>query len=51
MGAGVPPWRLHDLRRTRASGMQRLGVRTELIERALNHVSGSYGGPGRNLPA
>jgi integrase len=44
MGAGVPPWRLHDLRRTCASGMQRLGVRTEVIERALNHVSGSYGG-------
>jgi integrase len=44
MGAGVPPWRLHDLRRTAASGMQRLGVRAEVIERALNHVSGSYGG-------
>jgi integrase len=40
----VPPWRIHDLRRTCASGMQRLGVRTEVIERALNHVSGSYSG-------
>lgn len=38
------PWTLHDLRRTAASGMQRLGVRTEVIERALNHVSGSYHG-------
>ena len=41
---GAPPWRLHDLRRTCASGMQRLGVRVEVIERALNHISGSYGG-------
>src|SRR5262245_39772087 len=38
------PWVLHDLRRTCASGMQRLGVRTEVIERALNHISGSYRG-------
>jgi integrase len=41
---GVPPWRLHDLRRTAASGLQRLGVRAEAIERALNHVSGIYRG-------
>jgi integrase len=38
------PWVLHDLRRTAASGMQRLGVRVEVIERALNHRSGSYRG-------
>jgi integrase len=37
-------WRLHDLRRTCASGMQRLGVRTEAIERALNHRSGIFRG-------
>lgn len=37
-------WRLHDLRRTAASGMQRLGMRVEIIERALNHISGSYAG-------
>ena len=43
MGA-VLPWRLHDLRRTCASGMQRLGVRAEVVERCLNHVSGSYRG-------
>jgi integrase len=40
----LPPWRLHDLRRTCASGMQRLGIRTEVIERCLNHVSGSFRG-------
>lgn len=44
MGSKVVPWRLHDLRRTAASGMQRLGVRAEVIERALNHVSGSFRG-------
>jgi integrase len=42
--AGIAEWRLHDLRRTAASGMQRLGVRVEVIERALNHVSGSFRG-------
>jgi integrase len=36
------PWVLHDIRRSAASGLQRLGVRTEVIERALNHVSGVY---------
>src|SRR5207248_1252419 len=40
MGDGVPPWRIHDLRRSFASGLQRLGVRVEVIERALNHISG-----------
>ena len=37
-------WRLHDLRRTAAAGMQRLGVRVEVIERALNHRSGGFAG-------
>lgn len=40
----LPEWRVHDLRRTAASGMQKLGVRLEVVERALNHVSGSFGG-------
>jgi len=44
LGKSVAPWRVHDLRRTCASGMQRLGVRVEVIERALNHVSGSFRG-------
>ncbi len=43
-GATVPPWRLHDLRRTCASGMARAGVALPVIERCLNHVSGSFGG-------
>jgi integrase len=40
----MPEWTLHDLRRTTASGMARLGVSLPVIERALNHVSGSFGG-------
>ena len=38
------PWRVHDLRRTLATGLQRLGVRFEVTEAVLNHVSGSKGG-------
>lgn len=37
-------WRVHDLRRTLATGMQRLGIRLEVTEAVLNHVSGSRGG-------
>jgi integrase len=37
-------WRLHDLRRSCASGLQRLGVRAEVIERCLNHIGGLYRG-------
>lgn len=42
--AGVGGWRLHDLRRTLASGLARLGTRLEVIERVLNHSSGSFAG-------
>ena len=38
------PWVLHDLRRSCASGMQRLGILPHIIERAINHQSGSLGG-------
>ena len=40
----IDPWRLHDLRRTLATGLQRLGVRFEVTEAVLNHVSGSKSG-------
>jgi integrase len=40
----VPHWTLHDLRRTLATGMQRLGVRLEVTEAVLNHLSGSRAG-------
>lgn len=39
LGEAVRPWRLHDLRRTVATNMQRLGVRFEVTEAILNHVS------------
>ena len=40
----LPPWTLHDLRRTCASGMASLGVRIETVEKILNHASGSFRG-------
>ena len=36
--SGVKDWRLHDLRRTAASGMARLGIAGDHIGRVLNHV-------------
>lgn len=38
------PWRLHDLRRTVATNMQQLGVRFEVTEALLNHVSITHAG-------
>ncbi len=38
------PWTIHDIRRTVATGLQRLGVRLEVTEAVLNHVSGSRSG-------
>jgi integrase len=40
----VEGWRHHDLRRTVATGLQRLGVRLEVTEAVLGHLSGSRGG-------
>jgi integrase len=40
----MQPWVLHDLRRTVASGMARLGIGLPTIERLLNHSSGSFRG-------
>jgi integrase len=42
---GTPaPWRLHDLRRTAATGMADLGILPHVIEAVLNHVSGAKAG-------
>jgi integrase len=43
-GITASSWRLHDLRRTAASGMQKIGVSVPVIEKALNHVSGTFRG-------
>ena len=40
----IPDWTIHDLRRTTASGMAKLGVSLVVIEKVLNHVSGSLAG-------
>jgi integrase len=40
-GVEIAPWRLHDLRRTAATGMANLGIAPHVIEAALNHVSGA----------
>ena len=40
----MPAWRIHDLRRSAATGMARLGISIAVIERALNHVSGEFKG-------
>jgi integrase len=38
------PWRLHDVRRTAATGMAELGIAPHIIEACLNHVSGARAG-------
>jgi integrase len=38
-GAKLAPWRLHDLRRTAATHMVRLGVSEEVVGRVLNHAA------------
>jgi integrase len=42
--SGLSGWTLHDLRRTAASNMAKLGVSLPVIEKCLNHVSGSFAG-------
>jgi len=42
--SGVSDWRLHDIRRTVATGMARLGVAPHVVERVLNHSSGTFAG-------
>jgi integrase len=37
-GVEIEPWRLHDLRRTAATHMVRLGVSEEVVGRVLNHA-------------
>ena len=37
-GRQLPPWRLHDLRRTMRTGLGRLGVAPHIAELVLNHV-------------
>jgi integrase len=36
----IPAWRIHDLRRTAATGMAEIGVPPHIVEACLNHISG-----------
>ena len=40
----MPAWIFHDLRRTATTGMARLGTPLPVVERLLNHISGSFKG-------
>jgi integrase len=42
--AGVHNWVIHDLRRTVATGLERMGVALQVTEAILGHVSGSKAG-------
>jgi integrase len=44
MGDDLDSWRIHDLRRTMVSGAARAGADLHVVERAVNHTSGSFGG-------
>jgi integrase len=44
IGAPLPDWHLHDIRRSVATGMANLGVQPHVIEAVLNHVSGHRSG-------
>ena len=44
LGHPLPPWRLHDVRRTVATGLADLGALPHVIEAVLNHVSGHKAG-------
>ena len=45
-GHAIPEWRLHDLRRTFVTGLATLKIQLPVIERCVNHISGSFGGVG-----
>jgi integrase len=42
--AGIAPWVIHDLRRTVATGLQKLRTPLQVTEAVLGHVSGSRAG-------
>jgi integrase len=43
-GTPIEPWILHDLRRTAATGMARLGIAPHVVDKVLNHTSGTIRG-------
>jgi len=48
-GVVIPPWRLHDLRRSVSTGLSEwLGIEPHVVEAILNHVSGTKAGVAGN---
>jgi integrase len=43
-GDAIAGWTLHDLRRTAATGMARLNIAPHVVDKVLNHVSGTIRG-------
>jgi integrase len=41
---GIAPWKIHDLRRTCATGMSEIGLLPHIVEAVLNHQSGHKSG-------
>jgi integrase len=37
---GLPPWRVHDIRRSVSTGMNDIGIQPHIVEQVLNHQSG-----------
>jgi integrase len=44
LGGAIQSWRLHDIRRTVATGMADIGIQPHIIEAVLNHMSGHKAG-------
>jgi hypothetical protein len=40
----IPPWVIHDLRRSVSTGMNEIGISPWVVEACLNHVSGFKAG-------
>ena len=40
----LPQWRIHDIRRSVASGMAEIGIAPHVIEKVLNHSTGQISG-------
>jgi integrase len=43
-GRALPPWRIHDLRRSFATHAAELGIQPHIVEQILNHVGGHKAG-------
>ena len=43
-GDAIPGWTLHDFRRTAATGMARMNIPPHVVDKILNHVSGTIRG-------